>query len=100
MRNVFALLICIALLILSGCSSGAPSNKDIKELIYGVYFKDAAIISKEVCEYSPRSENSALWLVYFIYKGDNRPYGYLIEISSDGTLSPFNMPISNATCPK
>ena len=89
------ILIFLSLLfIFPSCSPNAPSNKNIRDMIYGLYLREATIISKEACE------NSDLWLVYFRYKGDIRPYGYLIEISPDGALRPFNMPIPNATCPK
>ena len=99
MKKIIFGYFCLLLFFLSSCSLNAPTNKDFKDMIYGIYLKDAVIIRKELCQDTDANQSISLWLVHFVYKDDNKPYGYLIEEMPDGTLTPLRIPSLNATCP-
>ena len=76
MRKIWMPFLLVVVL-LTACSGG-PSNEEAKEIIYGVYFKDATIVDKSQCEITPSIEEEGytnVWLVRYRFDGSFEEYG-------------------------
>ena len=68
-RVVIVLLLMAMWLV--GCGVGGPSNAEAKEVIFGVYFRDASILGKHHCELTPEMEDDGqtdVWLIRYKFK--------------------------------
>jgi hypothetical protein len=62
-------------------NTGGPSDKEAKEIIYGMYLKDAKIVEKNKCELTSWMEQdgqTSVWLVTYQFEGSNRVNGLLL----------------------
>ena len=99
MKMRFFIFLSILTLMLASCASGVPTKKDIREMIHGIYLREAVVIKKEKCEVNESTQAYDLWLVKFRYKGDNAIYSYLVQQLPDNSLQPLGMPALNISCP-
>ena len=88
MRKVLISFLLIATL-LTACSGG-PSNKEAKEIIYGVYLRDATIVNKSQCEITPSIEEEGytnVWLIQYRFDGRSEEHGMTItEVDGEWKL--------------
>lgn len=83
--------ISILVILLAGCSPGGPSNSQAKEVIFGVYFKDASILEKRHCELTPEMEEegkTSVWLVRYKFK-DSGTEGVMLLSREDSEDYPW-----------
>lgn len=76
------MLLLLAGVLLAACASGGPSNKEAKEIIYGVYLRDAKIVDKTQCELTSWMEEDGqtnVWLVRYRFEGSDRVSGMVLS---------------------
>jgi hypothetical protein len=83
MRNktLVSLLLVLVLLAACGGSKEGPSDKQAKEIIYGMYLRDAKIVEKKKCELASWMEQDGqtdVWLVKYQFEGSNSVSGLLL----------------------
>jgi hypothetical protein len=99
MKYVNLLLISLVVMLLAGCNAGGPSSAQAKEVIYGVYFKDASILGKRQCELTSKMEEegqTSVWLIRYkfddsgttgamlIGEGDSEEYPWMPYMTMAG----------------
>ncbi len=80
-------------LILVGCSNGGPSNAEAREVIYGVYLREARIIKKTQCELTPKMVEDGfqnVWLVLYKFEGSDKTGGMVLA-ESDSEEYPWKV---------
>lgn len=85
-RTIIALTILS--ILLAGCSSGGPTNAEAEQVIYGVYFRKAAVIEKQKCDTIPswleEEGFQNIWLVRYRFEESGNPGSMLIAESDSG----------------
>lgn len=66
MKYINLLLISLVALLLAGCNAGGPSNAEAKEVIYGVYLRDANISEKRQCQLTSQMQETGETNIWFI----------------------------------
>jgi len=92
----------LLLALLPGCSQDAPSNNEIKEIVYGVYFVDASILEKAACEINASMAaegHSNVWLVRFLQENSDMPNSFVITESPEGVWNLFTGSYIKGQCP-
>ena len=86
--------ISIMVMLLTGCSSGGPTNNEAKEVIYGVYFLQASIIEKQHCDPIPswleEQGYRNVWLVRYRFIDSGNTGGMLLA-ESDSEEYPWDI---------
>lgn len=80
MNHKTLILVLLVAVLLTGCTGG-PSNAEVKEVIYGVHFKDAKIIEKRQCELTSQMEaagHTNVWLIRYKFEDSGSEGGMLL----------------------
>lgn len=88
MRNktLVVLLLVVVLLVACNGDKKGPSDKRAKEVLYGLYFRDAKIVKKTRCELTDRMEQDGqteVWLVEYRFEGADDEDGLLLTKEGD-----------------
>jgi uncharacterized protein YceK len=100
MKRRVLIAVLLVSVLLAGCSSGGPSDKEAKETIYGTYFKDATIIEKSQCKLTSWMEDDGqtnVWLIRYKFKDSGTEGGMLLTERDEGWQS--YMPMVDS-CPE
>ena len=100
MRNRVLLALLVAVVVLTACSAGGPSNSEAKEMIYGLYIRDSSVVGKEQCDLTTWMEEAGhtnVWLVLYRFEGQDDVGGMLLS-ETDGEWLPYLT--NQRTCPK
>jgi hypothetical protein len=85
-KTLVLLLLVVVLLVACNGNKEGPSDKRVKEIIYGMYFIDAAIVEKTKCELTSWMEEDGqteVWLVRYQFEGHNNTNGMLLTKEDD-----------------
>ena len=88
------IMISILVILLTGCSSGGPTNNEAQKVIYGVYFQEASIIEKKHCDPIPpwfeEQGFQNVWLIRYRFNDSGDTGGMLIA-ESDSEEYPWEI---------
>ena len=97
MKRLLTILFLTSMLLLSACSVSRPTNKEIKEIVYGIYFQDASVLSKTRCSMESETEN--VWLVEYRLKSSDHPAHILLAEESSGGWTQYMGSAIPGQCP-
>ncbi|MDF1514479.1 MAG: hypothetical protein P1S60_11785 [Anaerolineae bacterium] len=100
MMRVFYLCI-VAVVLLSACSWGGPTNKEVKDIVYGVYLQDASIRNKIHCPIAgwlEEEDHTSVWLVTYRFKGNVQDKHLLLSEQADHSWTLLNTNVD--ACPE
>ena len=86
-KRLLLLLMLVSMLVVA-CSGGGPSNKELLEIIYGVYLQETKIQKKTQCPITEWLEDEGqtnVWLVKYQYKKSGKSYSSLFSEQPDGS---------------
>jgi hypothetical protein len=98
MKRLLPATIIVSILLLSACTASQPSNKEIKAIVYGIYFQDANILSKTRCEMADETDN--VWLVEYRLKSSDYPAPLLLTEEDSGNWTLFMGSAIPGQCPE
>ena len=103
MKKNVCLVIAVCLILLAGCSSSAPSNSEIKEIVYALYFREASMLDKESCEVSDSMASAGhtnVWLVKYRLASSDKPNSIAITENSTGDWEIYVESYQKDRCPQ
>jgi len=103
MKKNICLAIAVCLILLTGCSSSTPSNREIKEIVYALYFREASVLDKEACEVSESMASAGhanVWLVKYRLVSSDKPNSIAITENSTGDWEIYTGSYQKGRCPQ
>ena len=97
------LFVLIGILLIAGCNSTSPSNKEIKEIIYGLYIRDSSVLKKVECEITDSMAvegHTNVWLIGYRFDSSDKPNSLIITESQNGKWELYSFGVRMDQCPK
>jgi len=98
MKRLLPATLLASILLLSACTASQPTNNEIKEIVYGIYFHDANVLSKTRCEMADETVN--VWLVEYRLKSSDYPAHLLLMEEDSGNWTLFMGSAIPGQCPE
>jgi hypothetical protein len=81
MRIKVLLVLAVVAVLLAACNVDKPSEEQVEEVIYGVYYRDAEILKMDQCELIPAlvdQGHTNIWYIKYRFVGSDTKSGMLI----------------------